>query len=104
MTYKPRKYIKLFVNGRKVAAVTKSVPSRIPYENLEKFVIGRFSSTGVGYLSGWVDDIHVFNKALDSSEIKDVMINSNIDEDNDGFDNIYEQFVAGTNPSNAEKK
>lgn len=66
--FKPGEYVKLYIDGKCVATDNTDIPTSIPYLSATPMMIGR-RSDGNYFFDGKIDEVKIYAKALDESEI-----------------------------------
>jgi len=64
------KLVNIYINGVLVNSITETDPTAIVRSSTNPLYIGRNGSSSVYYIKGKLDDIRIYNRALDSSEIQ----------------------------------
>lgn len=89
----------LFVNGTPVGMNVAMTYNPAALSITTQNYIGRSQFGADPYLDGLVDDFRIYNRALDPSEIADLLTITSKDEDNDGLPDSWEQLIIDADPN-----
>jgi len=75
--FKPSTYVRLYVDGVKVAENTTSIISAIAYGTVSLCMGCRADSASQGRWDGMIDEAHIYNRLLSVDDIKELIKDSN---------------------------